>query len=208
MLAPYKEINPQIYTTSVTWATYLHCTSLSCLWARQRSAQQKLYTTEPAQFILIAASLTCCQTSIILILIFHRLRNNREGKFTPVPSDFIDQAQCTLRDYLQETHCAVYCAMQVLREGRVWPCNRQAICLAHEIETTEDSLSDSPPVILSASFPLSPVRILTTSETGITEEETTMSESKKITGASICMIVWQCSWRLCELAQERLLCPL
>ena len=98
MLGPYKEIKPQIYTTSVTWATYLHCTSLSCLWARQRSAQQKLYTTEPAQFILIAASLTCCQTSIILILIFHRLRNNREGKFTPVPSDFIDQAQCTLRD--------------------------------------------------------------------------------------------------------------
>jgi len=98
MLGPYKEIKPQIYTTSVTWATYLHCTSLSCLWARQRSAQQKLYTTEPAQFILIAASLTCCQTSIILILIFHRLRNNSEGKSTPVPSDFIDQAQRTLHD--------------------------------------------------------------------------------------------------------------
>ena len=101
MLGPYKEIKPQIYTTSVTWATYLHCTSLSCLWARQRSAQQKLYTTEPAQFILIAASLTCCQTSII----FHRLRKNSEGKFTSIPSDFIDQAHCMIRAAL--ARCAL-----------------------------------------------------------------------------------------------------
>jgi hypothetical protein len=42
--------------------------------------------------------------------------------------------------------------------------------VAHEIDTAEDSLSDSPPVILSACFPRSPVRILITSETGITGE--------------------------------------
>jgi hypothetical protein len=56
----------------------------------------------------------------------------------------------------------------------------QAASWAHEIDTTEDnSLSDSPPVILSASFPRSPVRILTTSETGITACQKIAVVSKK-----------------------------
>ena len=84
--------------------------------------------------------------------------------------------------HLQEAHCVQFIAQvyncKCRGVGRAWPRNRQPICLAQEIDTTEDSLSDSPPVILSASFPRSPVRILTTSETGITEEETTMSENQ------------------------------
>lgn len=42
--------------------------------------------------------------------------------------------------------------------------------LSHEIGIAEDSLSASPPAILSARSPRSPVRILITSDTGITEK--------------------------------------
>jgi hypothetical protein len=47
----------------------------------------------------------------------------------------------------------------------------------HEIVITGASLSDRPPVILSACSPRSPVRILTISETGITGKKETSGEA-------------------------------
>lgn len=96
----------------------------------------------------------------------------------------------------------------IINRGMYWPLLtgtglQQAGNVTHEIDITEDSLSDSPPVILSACSPRSPVRILTTSETGITGRGNTRSglaieviipefirmrtRGRK---ASVCM--WQC----------------